>query len=167
VAVTVSMDALHEGIVDACRAHFGARIRQYGAYEPWDAMTDEPEGPALETPALLLEIEGLADADLEYPDPTGRLAQECSWVLHCVLSNRTARLQQTLPQFAAAVLALVRPARAGGHRDRGNLWGFGGAVEEPRNVSAQPAAFTPGLHGRDSWAVRWDQIAYLDDSLPF
>lgn len=161
---TTTLDAVHDAILAAARARFGALVAQYGAYEPWD-VEEEPAAPlaSLQTPALLLEIENLARADA---DALGRFGIDATCVLHCVLSLSTPRLQQTLPQVAAAVLALVDESVTGTGYLRGNDWGLGGAASYPTNLQAQPAEFTPGLHGRDSWIVRWDQTFYLSTALP-
>jgi hypothetical protein len=159
-----TLDAVHAAILAAARTRFGSLIAQYGAYEPWDEEV-EPEAPlaSVQTPALLLEIEGLARADT---DALGRFGVDATCVLHCVLSLSTPRLQQTLPQFAAAVLALVDESVTGTSYLRGNDWKLGGAASYPTNLQAQPAAFTPGLNGRDAWLVRWDQTFYLSTELP-
>jgi hypothetical protein len=159
-----TMDAVHDAIVAALRAHFGERVLNYGAYDPWNEYTDEASA-TLETPALLLELEGF-NVPEDVRDPLDRIPCECSWVIHAVLGLGTPRLQQTLPQFAAAVASLVMPPLVEDAMVRGNLWGLGAATDAPVRVSAQPGEFQPGLHGRDAWVIRWDQTIYLDQELP-
>jgi hypothetical protein len=159
---TTTLDAVHDAILAAARAHFGTLIAHYGAYEPWDP-DDDAAVPAVQTPALLFELESFARAD---PDALGRFGIEATCVLHCVLSQATERLQQTLPQVAAAVLALVDASVTGTTYLRGNDWGLGGAASYPTNLQAQPAEFSPGLNGRDAWLVRWEQALYLSTDLP-
>lgn len=161
---TTTLDALHEGILEGLRARFADRITHYGAYEPWDDLADGPD-QLVRTPALLLEVEDLAEALLDRPDPFGRLAVTVGLAIHCVLSMRTERLQQALPQFAAAVLATVLPQHGVGF-GRGERWGLGDALSDPEGPTAQPGEFRPGLHGRDAWIVRWTQTLYLDPALP-
>lgn len=160
-----SMDAVHDAVIAALRAKFGDRVAHYGAYEPWAEGAETPEG-ALLTPALLLEVEDFSIDDAEDPDPLGRLAVRCSVAVHCLLSIQTQRLAQTLAQFAAVVASLVMPPLAADALQRGNDWGLGGAAGLPAAVSAQPAGFSPGLNGRDSWVVRWEQVFYLDQEVP-
>lgn len=165
MSTVTTMDALHDSILESLRARFSDRVAQYGAYEPWDEADGDADKQII-TPALLLEIEDFDIPDLDDPDPLGRLVVSASISIHCVLSVQTERLQQTLPQFAAAVAAVVVPPLSGDQYQRGNLWGLGGAVEIPEDVQAQPAGFTPGLNGRDSWVVRWTQTVYLDEEVP-
>lgn len=167
MSTTTTLDELHDAITGTLRDWFADRVAQVGAYEPWDPVS-EAVPASLVTPALLLECEGVAQTP--WQDAGGRLALSCTWVVHCVLSIQTERLQQTLPQFAAAVMGLVLaqcPAGGGGldEQVRGQLWGLGAAVEPPEEVQAQAGEFVPGLHGRDSWVVRWEQVAYLSGEL--
>jgi hypothetical protein len=160
-----TFEALHQAIVEALRERFGDRIATYGAYEPWDPIDDQPTA-RIQTPALLLEVEDFAEADLESPDPLGRLALTCTLAIHCVLSIQTERLQQRLPQLAAAVLSLVGSPQVGQRFRRGNQWGLGIAADPAERPQAQAGEFSPGLHGRDSWLVRWEQTVYLSEALP-
>jgi len=148
------------------RQHFGTRIRQCGAYEPWDPVEDAAE-PVLLTPALLLELESIEpdDNDLNMP---GRIAMRCAWAVHAVLSLRTVDLQIALPELAAAVIALVRKTGTDPLQPplTGNRWGLGEALGAPEAVGARPAEFRPGLNGHDSWVITWEQVIYLPESLP-
>lgn len=165
MSTVTTTDALHQAIVDAMRAKFGTSVAQYGAYEEWG----EGDGDAvreIKTPALLTQVERMEIADTEDPDPLGRMAWNFSLAIHCVLSVLTENLQQTLPQFAAAVGALVLPPLTGDQIKRGNSWGLGGAVENPEGLQCDPGEFTPGLNGRDSWVVRWTQTVYLAEEVP-
>lgn len=158
---TVTMDHVHDAIIQAARDHFGDDVEHYGAYSPFDPDTGEAI-PVMQTPALLLEVEDFSVSVDEEADPYGRMLISASFVFHCVLSLETARLQQTLPQFAGAVAALVLPPPTAESVYRGNTWGLSPAIGRPSFVTAQPDEFTPGLHGRDSWGVRWEQRIYLN-----
>jgi hypothetical protein len=164
MATTTTMDAAHDAIVAALRARFGDTVLAIGAYEPIDPYTGDLT-ETLETPALLLELGGFRVSE-DDPHHLGRLACDCSWAIHCVLSLATPKLQQTLPQFAAAVVSLVLPPISMDDWTRGNLWGLDDAADPPRGVSASPNQFSPELNGRNAWAVRWDQTLYLDEELP-
>lgn len=163
---TTTIRAAHQAIEDGLRAHFGASVRQYGAYQPWDPTEDEPETELL-TPALLLELESIDPDETEDQMP-GRVALRCAWTVHAMLSIRTEDLQIALPELAAAVVALVRQQQSPPSPPplNGNRWGLGEAVGVPEAVSARPAEFVPGLHGHDSWAVTWEQVTYLPETLP-
>jgi hypothetical protein len=163
VSPTTTMDAVHAAIIAAMRARFGAQVKTYGAYEEWDPLDDEPTGK-LVIPALLLELD--ADDYDGQSDPTGRLAMTGSWVMHCVLSVKTDNLQQTLRQFSAVVASVILPSDPSGQPRRGNRWGLGGACDLPVRVTGQAGGFSPGLHGRDSRIIRWEQTFYLDEALP-
>ena len=155
-----------QAIEDGFRAHFGDAIRQYGAYEPWDPVEDEPE-PELKTPAWLFELESIDPDDAGSHAP-GRLAIRCTFNAHAVLSILTLELQIALPELAAAGIAVVRKTetRPLAPPLNGNRWGLGEALGPPEAVSARPAGFRPGLHGHDAWAVSWEQVVYLPESLP-
>lgn len=156
---TTDMDAIHAAIIDALRAHFDYRVVQYGAYEEWDEVDGQAE-TAILTPALLLQFES-EDYGLR-EDPAGRLVVRCSFALHCVLSVQTERLQVTLRQFASEVAtAVMFPAASRNQPRRGQRWGLGAAAEYPERVNAAAGDFSPGLNGRDSRIVRWDQEFYL------
>lgn len=163
---TTSMQALHDGVVDALRDHFGNRIRQYGAYEPWDDVADQPEDD-IKTPALLFAVDGISPDDDGIFSP-GRVGIRCELTVHAVLSIQTENLQAKLPELAAAVIALVRRTESapGVPPLNGNRWGLGEAADTPESVSARPDEFRPGLNGRDSWVVTWEQVIYLPESLP-
>lgn len=166
MAETTTVRDLFDAIETALRIYFGTSIRQYGAYEPWDPIEDEAE-PDLRTPALLIELESL-EPDASEEQIPGQIAIRASIAVHVILSILTDQLQIALPELAASVIALVRKRQTEILRAplSGNRWGLGDAVEIPEAVSAQPAEFRPGLHGHDSWVVRWEQIVYLPETLP-
>ena len=164
MATTTTMDAAHDAIVATMREHFGDKVLAVGAYEPANPYTGGLT-ETLETPALLLELSGFRVSE-DDQHQIGRLACDCSWAIHCVLSLSTPRLQQTLAQFSAAVVSLVLPPITTDDWTRGNLWGLDDAADPPRSVSASPNQFSPELNGRNAWAVRWDQIIYLNEELP-
>lgn len=156
---TTTLDALLDAIVADLLAVFGDRCAQIGAYGPWDTLTDT-EAEALVTPALLVELESFEIDDAF--DAAGRCQVRCTLGIHCVLSQETARLQQALAQWAAEVARRVRyPADPDNNWD-GNTWGLAGAVDAPQRITGQPGEFSPGLHGRDGWVVRWEQVVYLE-----
>lgn len=161
---TTTIEALFGAIVSALSETFSDRVATIGAYEPWaDSSGDESE--PIKTPVLLLELESLdQDEDIAPRQTKGRTAIRCSWAVHAILSLSTERLQQALPELAASIMALVRKHETYSYvTQRGNRWGLEIACDYPSSISAQPAAFTPGLNGRDSWVVRWEQVVYLSD----
>ena len=162
---TTTIRAYFQAIEDALRAHFGDRIRQYGAYEPWDPVSDEPE-PEIKTPMMLIELESIDPDDSSSSKP-GRVSIRCSWSVHVVLSIETERLQIALAELAAAVVALIRKTEfaPGIPPLNGNRWGLGKAVDVSEAVSASPAGESAGANGRDSWVVTWEQVAHLPESL--
>jgi hypothetical protein len=163
---TTTLSAVHDAIIDALQARFGARVRQFGAYEPWDYDTESAD-PDLRTPALLIELESIGPDGDDIHTP-GRVALRCNWAIHAALSIRTEKLQTELREFAAAVVTTLRRSDPSAPLTptNGNRWGLGKAVGAPEGVSAQPGEFRPGLNGRDSWLITWDQIVYVDDELP-
>jgi len=165
---TTTLRAVHSAIVAAARAWFGDAVQQYGAYEPWGAGGENPDADAeIKTPALLLELESIEPDDTDAHGP-GLIAVRCAWAFHAILSQRTDDLQIALPEFAAAAIALIRRAESlpYGPPLNGNRWGLGEAVGVPEAVSARPGPFTPGLNGRDSWLITWEQVVYLPETLP-
>lgn len=160
---TTTLSAVHDAILDAFKARFDERIAWYGAYEPIDALTDEAVS-AIQAPALLLELE--SESYDGTADPVGRLAVDCVWNMHCLLTVRTEQLQITLRQMASAVASVILPKDSASQPRRGNRWGLGSAVEWPNGVSALPGRISPGFHGFDERIVRWEQRVYLDDEFP-
>lgn len=157
---TTTMRAAHEAILATARAAFGSAIRQYGAYEPLGSPA-MPETELL-TPALLLELEGFEQEDEDGARGDSRVLVRCAWALHIWLSALTPSLQVALPELASDLLILIRTRDHDLRRaQRGNRWGLGPACGYPQRVEAMPAQFQPGLNGRDSWLVRWDQSLYL------
>ena len=165
-APTTTIKAVFQAIEDALRAHFGAAIEQYGVYQPWDPVEGAAE-PVLKTPALLISLDAMPidEADTHAP---GRIGIRCAISIHAILSILTEDLQIALPELAAAVTALVRQTELDPLAPplNGNRWGLGDAISPPEAVSAEPAEFTPGLNGRDSWTVSWEQVVYLPETLP-
>lgn len=163
---TTTVRAAHQAIEAGLRAHFGSAILQYGPYQPWDSVDDEPETELL-TPALLLELESIDPDDAALHQP-GRIAIRCAWAVHAVLSIRTEDLQIALPELAAAVMTLVRKNETDPARPplTANRWGLAEAVGPPEALSARPGEFTPGLNGRDAWIIAWEQTLYLPQTLP-
>ena len=161
-----TIKAAHQAIEAHLRGHFGANVEQFGVYQPWDPIDDEPEA-TLRTPALLIELAAMPTDEPEDHSP-GRVAIRCQWTIHVVLSILTENLQVALAELSAAVIALIRQTEIDPFRPplNGNRWGLGDAVGPPEAVFAEPAEFDPGLHGRDSWAVSWEQVIYVAESLP-
>lgn len=166
MADTASLREYLAAIERSLRAHFGDRIRQYGIYEPWDEDEDEAE-PKLKTPALLIQVEGI-EPDLAEDHAEGAIGIQLSMCVHALLSLRTPRLQIALPELAAGVITLIakQEARVLRPPSNGNRWGLEGAVGLPEMIRAEPADFSPGLHGHDGWAVRFEQTLYLPETLP-
>ena len=165
-SLTTTIPDLHAAIVAAMQNAFGSAIRQYGAYTPIDLFGDATD-PELRTPALLLALESLDEADEPARKQTsGRAAVRCTWVIHVLLSIKSPSLQIALPDLAAAVMALIRrcDASAPYTSKRGNRWGKGLACDYPDAAHAQPSEFAPTLHGCDAWSVRWEQVVYLPES---
>lgn len=142
-----TLRALHQGVLGTLAARYAERVQTIAAYDPF-AADDDGAPRTLTTPALLLE---LAAIDPGPDDGTDRQPLRLSWTLHCVLSVLTEEVQVELREFAADVLACVRH----------NRWGYPLAVRAPQALSAQPGEFRPGLAGYDSWAVTWEQDAFL------
>lgn len=166
MATSASLRDYLAAVETALRDRFGERVRQYGIYEPWDEAEDEAE-PKLKTPALLIQVEGI-EPDLAEDQVPGAIAIRLSVTIHVLLSIRTERLQVALPELAAAVIALLRQPQYQPMRPplNGNRWGLGDAVDIPESVAAQPADFSPGLHGHDGWAVSFEQVLFLPEDLP-
>lgn len=164
-ALVTGMDALHDAIDNAMRAHFGIEAYQYGSYSPQSSFDGTPIA-ALQTPALIFEVTEFYFDDDER-DAAGRLLAHVSLAIHCVLSIKTDRMQQTLPQLAAAVAALVLKPTSVNEFIRGNTWGLKGAVGLPERVEARPSEFAPELAGRDAYTVSWEQTVYIDTTAPF
>lgn len=148
-----NLRALHDGILAAFAARYAGRVQTVASYEPFAPPADGAEQPgaaprALITPALLLELTAI---DPGPDDGTDRQPLRLSFAAHCVLSFLTPEQQTELREFAADVLACVRH----------NRWGHPLSVRAPQALSAQPGEFRPGLAGYDSWAVTWEQDAYL------
>jgi len=157
---TTTIPAAHEAILATARAAFGSTIRQYGAYEPLGSPAS-PETELL-TPALLLELEGFEQDDEDGARGESRVLVRCAWALHLWLSTRTPAVQVALPDLAANLLILIRTREHDLRRaQRGNRWGLGPACGYPQRIAAMPAQLEPGLNGRDSWLIRWDQSLYL------
>lgn len=160
---TTTLADVHDSILTALRDRFDERIAWYGAYEPLDALTEEAVS-AIQAPALLLELE--SESYDGTADPVGRLAVDCVWQVHCLLTVLTPQLPVTLRQMASAVASVVLPKDSAGQPRRGNRWGLGSAAEWPTGVSVQPGRISPGYHGFDERIVRWEQRVYIDDQLP-
>lgn len=153
----ITLRALHDGILAAFAARYTGRVPTIAAYDPFAAPADGAEQPGstprpLVTPALLLELTAI---DPGPEDGTDRQPLRLSFTAHCVLSFLTPDQQIELREFAADALSCVRH----------NRWGHPRAVRAPQALSAQPGEFRPGLAGYDSWAVTWEQDAYLGPNI--
>jgi len=160
---TTDMRALHAAIEETLRTRFGAGTFYFYQHDPLGPY-DETE---IQTPALLLELEGFEQDDTEQNNRAReRVPVRCTLALHAVLSINTERLQLELRELAADLLITIRAREHALTRStRGNRWGLGPAADFPERVEAMPAEFTPGLNGRDSWVVRWEQVFYFSNTV--
>ena len=132
----------HEAILAALRTEFKDKKVTVEAYAP--------TASALQTPALLLEME---DGTLG-PDPgDGRTALACRLTLHALLSLQTDDVELTIRDFATAVLLFTR------HQQ----WGLK-EVSPPDQLAMGPGHFQTGDLGYESWYVTWEQTIYLGES---
>jgi hypothetical protein len=142
---------LHAAILLDLDRHYSGRVETVAAYDPFPG-TDEQDAQALNTPALLLELESI---DPEPEDGTERQALRLTFAAHCILSFRTPAVQMELRVFGSDVMNHLRY----------NRWGYPGAVSDPEAIAAQPGEFKPGLAGFDSFLVRWEQVVQLGEDV--
>jgi len=166
---TTTIEEFGGAVVTAVRSHFGPALSQSGLYDPTDELTDAAES-TLQTPAILIGIESLGEAEEELDgglglDPSARMPFIANCYAHCWMSASTENMPARLPEFAGAMMALVRATRPADTGRRGNRWGLGDAVGWPENVSAAPGGLDE-LHGRFAWIVTWDQAIYTDGGMP-
>lgn len=163
---STTIDDFQTAVLNAVRAHFGSLLAQSGLYDPSDELDDSLQAE-LKTPCILIGIEGLALADdgEELPDPESRVPYLADCYAECWLSRSTETMPRRLPEYAAAMIALVQAPRTVDSNRRGNRWGLGNAVSWPEDVTAEPGDAN-ALHGRYAWLVRWQQRIYTDGALP-
>jgi|GEM_PF-982893 len=143
--MSTTLTQVHEAIL--------ARLR-----DKFPKVTVESYDPDSElsvlAPALFLELE-----DFDPGDDIGdeRLPAQCRFSIHCVLGWEVENLALEIREFAAAVAMLVR---------NDGIWQKGGALTNPKLISAYPGNFRKDMNsGYDSWVVSWEQTVYLGESI--
>lgn len=149
------LDKYHDKLVADLAAHYGDSLETVEAYFP-ELQSESPDaGLVINTPAVLVEIETLEDAeDAELGD--GRDALLCKVTVHCVLGTQTENLQRALRNFAAETLRFIKAWRFS-NNDECNT------STQPEQIQAMPGRFKRGTTGYDSWVVIFDQVVYLGE----
>ena len=137
-----SLRQWHEAILSALRTQFEDRKVTVAAYTPTTS--------ALQTPALLLEME---DGTLGDDRGDGRTALSCRLTLHALLSLQTNDVELAIRDFASEVLLFTRYQQ----------WGLK-EVSVPEQLAMGPGHFQTGDLGYESWYITWEQTIYLGKS---
>ena len=148
VKTTTDFTLLHQAMIDDIKGKLPS-IKTVVAYDP----TDENSGgqhQSVKTPAVLIELSEMKPGTSR---GDGRQAFECEFILHCILSVKTANVQLEIRNYVAAVAKEVWR----------NKWGLSGCVELPEDISAYPGVFKAGDKGFESWVVSYSQKIYLGD----
>lgn len=140
-AAVTSWATIQEAILGTLRAAFLDRVETYA---PYSLAETRP----INTPALLLDLDGFDDGD-DLGD--GRTEILADWTIYGILSTATPDYELQVREMIREVKALVTH----------NLWGLPGAVGFPDEVIARPAQFRGGEDGYASWCVMWRQKAIL------
>lgn len=142
------LDAYHDQLVDDIKEFFGNSLKTVQAYFPDDQSEDQEKGLLIETPAALVEVEMLDEAD---DLGNGQDSVKCSVSIHCVLGFGTPYLQRELRNFALAMKLQVKNKP------------FGGVCKElsarPEQITAVPGVIEKGKY--DSWVVGFEQIVFV------
>jgi len=142
--MAATLREVHVAILAAVTAEFGSTLETVASYSP------DISNP-INTPALLLELEGFGDGQDRGED---RIPLRCRFTAHCILSLETPDVEIEVAQFAAQLHGLIAK----------NRWGLGADLLPPENIESAPSTFKPGKHGYESWAVTWEQTVYLGES---
>lgn len=112
-----------------------------------EAYRDEPSDH-IQTPAVLI---GMEEMQAGARVTGGRLAMDCLFSAYCILSTKTQRAEVEVMNMAASVAGSVN----------GEVWGLGGAVGRPSNITAVPGVFQNAQQGLECWIVSWQQTVHL------
>lgn len=175
------MNALNDftDLHDAIEAELRARLPLVDTVSPYDPTQINPgESFKINTPAVLIEM---VEAKPGRAISGGKIAFNCEFALHCILSSKTKYLPLAVRNFAAMV-AMVVANKQTEQRDlnadefvRGarQNWGLGSeSVEavDTESITIYPGAFKPDkgheqAFGFDSMIVTFEQTVHMGDML--
>lgn len=138
--------ALHDAMVQTLKDRLPLNTCE--AYHP--AENEEGHHTRVKSPAILVE---LAECKPGKPVSGGRLAFDCEFVFHCVLSTKTDRVEIEIRNFAAAAALVLK----------NNRFGLAKSVKAPTDINLYPGVFKPGDKGFESWVVVTNQTVYLGE----
>lgn len=141
--MATSLTFFHEAIIAQLKTAFAHKVSTIRVHSPLIKT--------LNAPALLLALESM-----KYGEQRGdeRTAIECDFALCGILASQGLPPEQVaiaVANFGAEIMALLHL----------NRWGLGEDVNNPEQISGQPAEFKPGKGGYESWAVTWQQTVYV------
>lgn len=139
----ISLDALHQAIIDRIAAQFPAVVTVE------DYREDRKRIPL---PAILIELDELDGAPDDDPG-TEQLAARARWVARIIIGFRTANAEREIRKLAAALGAFI-------HQQR-----WGQPVEAAQVLSIAPDTFDPELDQYVVWSVEWQQVVHLGASV--
>jgi len=139
----ITLDQMHDAVVSAISA----------AQPGFQTVAAYPPGRGrLPLPAILVDMEDMEAAPDDDPG-TGQVAMATRWRARAVLGFRSAEVEREVRTAAAALVTTIHL----------NRWGL--PVEPARVTVAAPDAFTPELDEYVVWAVEWEQIVHLGESV--
>lgn len=139
----ISLDALHQSIIDAIAAQFPDLVTVEDYRE--DRRT-------LPLPAVLVELVDLEAAPDSDPG-TGQLAMTAQFEARVIIGFRASAAQREIRKLSAALGAFVHLQR----------WGM--PVGPAEVVTIGPDAFSPELDQYVVWTVTWQQDVHLGESV--
>lgn len=139
----ISLDALHQAIIDRIAAQFPAVVTVEDYRE---------DRKRISLPAILIELDELDGAPDDDPG-TEQLAARARWVARIIIGFRTANAEREIRKLAAALGAFI-------HQQR-----WGQPVEAAQVLSIAPDTFDPELDQYVVWGVEWQQVVHLGASV--
>lgn len=141
--ISLSLDALHQAILDAIAA-------QFPAVSTVDAYREDRKQLAL--PAILVELEDFEAAPEDNPG-TEQLPVMARFSATIVMGFREPNVQREVRKLAAALGVFV-------HRNR---WGQHAGPAEVLTIT--PDEFDPALDNVEVWRVEWQQPLALGEGV--
>lgn len=102
------------------------------------------------TPSVLIDLEEYTPGKTR---PNGDQGYVCRFNFLCTLSSQTDNVEVRVRVFASLVAEMLDCQR----------WGLKDAVDNPENIVAKPALFSPATKGFETWSVTFDQTVYIKE----
>lgn len=139
----ISLDLLHQAIIDAVAAQFPALVTVEDYRE---------DRRSLPLPAVLIELVDL-DAAPDSDPGTGQLAMTAQFEARVIIGFRTSAAQREIRKLATALGAFAHLQR----------WGL--PIGPAEVLTIGPDDFSPELDQYVVWSVQWQQDVHLGDSV--